>query len=410
MKSDIDRLMAERDLAALIIPVDEVYSPPLDYLVGRVHITGGLAIKKQGADPVLVVSGMEVQEAEATGLKVYSYAQMDYYDIYKANAHDTTQTAVAFWVHCLEKLDITVGKIGVYGVGRMHRFIALVDRLREAHKQYQFNGEAGRTLFDIAAITKDEAEVARLRDIGTRTSVVQQAAWDFIASHHAQGDTVVDGDGKPLTIGAVKRFIRRTLLDYDLEDTGMIFAQGRDGAFPHSRGQDDMALKQGETIVFDLFPREIGGGYYHDTTRTWSIGYASEDAQRIYQTVMDSFDVAVEAYGLDKPAYLMAEAVLDFFEAQDHPTIRSHPGTETGFVHGLGHGLGVEIHEQPYVSHTYREDRFQVGNVITIEPGLYYPDKAIGARVEDTFVVNPDGTLESITPFHKDLVIPLKST
>src|SRR5690606_36882179 len=115
------------------------------------------------------------------------------------------------------------------------------------------------------------------------------------------------------TIGDVKRFIRRTLMDHDLEDTGMIFAQGRDAGFPHSRGQSDMPLKLGQSIVFDLFPREIGGGYHHDVTRTWCIGYAPEDVQQTYDVVMQSFEIAMNAYAEPgQPAYTLQEAVLDY--------------------------------------------------------------------------------------------------
>lgn len=188
----------------------------------------------------------------------------------------------------------------------------------------------------------------------------------------------------------------------------MIFAQGRDAGFPHSRGQADMPLKLGQSIVFDLFPQELGGGYHHDVTRTWSIGYATPEVQNVYDQVMQAFDISVESFGLGKPTHLMQEAVLDYYEANGHPTQRSQPGTMSGYVHSLGHGLGLNIHERPSLSHVRRDDIFQIGNCVTIEPGLYYPDDGLGVRVEDTFVVTERGELQSITSFRKDLVLPLK--
>ena len=104
----------------------------------------------------------------------------------------------------------------------------------------------------------------------------------------------------------------------------------------------------------------------------------------------------------------MQEAVLDYFEGKGHPTKRSDPRTMEGYVHSLGHGVGVNIHEGPAISHVRREDIFQVGNTVTIEPGLYYPDKGYGVRVEDFFIVTESGELVSITPFRKDLVIPIE--
>lgn len=187
----------------------------------------------------------------------------------------------------------------------------------------------------------------------------------------------------------------------------MIFAQGRDAGVPHSRGQDAMPLQLGQSIVFDLFPRERGGGYHHDMTRTWCIGYAPPEVQAAYDHVMTAFDIGLEAFGVGKPTYLTQEAVLDYFEAQGHPTGRNQPGTQNGYVHSLGHGIGLEIHERPSMSHLNKEDVFQVGNVITIEPGLYYPEAGYGIRVEDAFLVREDGTLESLSPFKKDLILPL---
>src|SRR5690606_26281860 len=123
------------------------------------------------------------------------------------------------------------------------------------------------------------------------------------------------------------------------------------------------------------FPRELGGGYFHDVTRTWCIGYAPDEVQQVYNTVMDAFDIAIESYGLNKPTHIMQEAVLNHFENKGHPTARSHPGTAEGYVHSLGHGVGLNIHEGPRITHTIKTDTFQVGNFITIEPGLYYPER-----------------------------------
>jgi Xaa-Pro aminopeptidase len=125
---------------------------------------------------------------------------------------------------------------------------------------------------------------------------------------------------------------------------------------------------------------------------------------------MNAFDIAIETYGLGKPAHLVQEAVLDYFEGEGHATSRSQPDTTSGYVHGLGHGIGLNIHENPRMSHLSKEDVFQVGNVITIEPGIYYPDKGYGVRIEDACYVAEDGSLVTLTDFHKELVLPLRST
>ncbi len=255
-------------------------------------------------------------------------------------------------------------------------------------------------------MTKDADEIARIKSVAARTSQVWRATWDFISSHSAEGDTVVTGDGSALTIGDVKRFVRRELLDRDLEDDAMIFAQGSDGGHPHSRGENDQVLKLGQAIVFDLFPRELGGGYYHDSTRTWSIGYATPEVQEIYQQVMDAFDIAVDNFRPNIPARALQEAVQDYFESKGHPTTRSEPSTDVGYVHSLGHGVGLNIHERPSLSHLSK-DTLPPGSVISIEPGLYYPERGFGVRIEDLCYVSASGELVSLTDFHKELVLPL---
>lgn len=408
MKSDLNRLMQERDLTAIVVVVGEDYCPQLDYLVGGVHVTNGLALKVPGEQPLLVVGPMEIEEAQSADADVISYNDLGYGELLKEAEGDRTKAAVELWGRALAHLGVDEGKIGVYGTGEINHTLQLVDHLRSRYPDYEFIGETSPTIFDHAAATKDPDEIERIKDVAVRTNAVLQATWNFIAGHKADGDTVVKADGSPLTIGEVKQFVLVELLKRNLEDIGMIFAQGRDAGFPHSRGQADMPLKLGQSIVFDLFPREHGGGYFHDTTRTWCIGYAPEAVQKAYDTVMESFDIAIEAYGLGKPTHLMQEAVQDFLEEKGHPTLRSDASTTVGYMHSLGHGIGLKIHESPRISHTDHSDTFQVGQVITIEPGLYYPDEGFGVRVEDSLYVAEDGSLISITSFRKDLVLPLR--
>jgi Xaa-Pro aminopeptidase len=407
MKSDLDALMAQRGLDAIMVMGDEHANPPRNYLTSGAAVTGGYVIKKRGGDAALIVNPMEVEEAAKSGLRVYTYNDFDWGALYKEMDGDLQKATIVFWKRMLDRLDIPGGKVGTYGAGSINHYVELVRLVQAQYPEYEFVGEIGMTLFDEAYVTKDANEIDRIRSVAARTSAVLQATWDFIGNHRAEGDTVVKDNGTPLTIGDVKRFVRRELLDRDLEDDAMIFAEGRDGGFPHSRGEADMPLKLGQAIVFDLFPREIGGGYYHDSTRTWSIGYATPEVQEAYQQVMDAFDVAVDNFRANAPARLMQEAVQDYFESKGHPTTRSAPQTQVGYTHSLGHGVGLNIHERPSIGHLSK-DTLKPGNVISIEPGLYYPDRGFGVRVEDLCWIDPTGQLITLTDFHKELVLPLK--
>ena len=398
--------METRDLAALVVVCGDAFSAPRHYLTSGAAITSGLVIKKRGDGAIIFANPMETEEAAKSGLRVVSTNDVGFPQMLKDAEGNRTKAEVMLWGKCLEVAGVRDGKVGVYGVGDLNMALELVRLLEAAWPQYMFAGEMGMTLFDEAYLTKDADEIERIREVARKTNEVMQLTRDFVSAARVENDALVKADGTALTIGDVRRFVRRTLLDYDLEDTHMIFAQGRDAGFPHSRGEDPEQLRLGQSIVFDLFPREIGGGYFHDMTRTWSLGYATPEVQAVYDDVMEAFDVAVEVFRGGMVGADLQAAVEDYFESKQHPTLRSTPGSTDGYVHSLGHGVGLNIHERPRMS-SQSKDMLVPGSVITIEPGLYYPERGHGVRVEDTFYVDEGGNLVSLSPFSKDLIVPV---
>lgn len=407
MKADLDRLMLERELDAFVVTGGEEFNTARYYLSNGANITHGSIFKVRDKPPLLVCNRMELEEAAKSGLDVMTDVELGYYDRLKEAETDSIRATALHWSDVFKRLGLEAGRIGLYGTWQVNRTIALYHALCAELTAYEFVTEAKATLIEAAMLTKDADEIRRLKSVARRANDVMEIAWNFIAELRAEGDFLLDEDGRRVTIGAVKDLVRRELMARGLEDTNMIFAQGRDAGFPHSRGEADMPLQIGQAIVFDLFPRELGGGYHHDMTRTWCIGHAPPEVQKTYDTVMEAFDISVEAFGLNKPTHLAQEAVQDHFEAAGHRTTRSDPRAMDGYIHTLGHGVGIDIHEAPSISHLNQDDVFQIGNVLTIEPGLYYPERGYGVRVEDLFVVEEGGELVSLTPFRKDLVIPL---
>jgi Xaa-Pro aminopeptidase len=102
---------------------------------------------------------------------------------------------------------------------------------------------------------------------------------------------------------------------------------------------------------------------------------------------------------------IMQERTCDLFEEQGHKTIRQDPLIEEGYVHGIGHGLGLDVHELPF---SRSEATLQPGVIVTIEPGLYYPSQGMGCRIEDTVYVHLDGTIEVLGEYPHDLVLPIE--
>ena len=405
MKQDLDHLMAKRNLDAFVIVSDENYNPLVDYMTNGARVFGGYVLKKRDEPAVLFVNPMEIEEAAHSGLRVVSYSDFNYTELL-SNRLPESDLHVEMWKRLLGLAEINGGRVGIYGTSDLNIYLELFRLFDQQLVGFELVGESGMTLFDEAMLTKDEAELARIRTVAHKTNEVLQLTWDWISTHRERDGQVINSEGIPLTIGAVKQFVLRALLDRNLEDTGMIFAQGRDGAFPHSRGNDAEALRTGQSIVFDLFPREQGGGYHHDVTRTWSIGYATPAVQALYETVMEAFDRSLEMTQAGQSAQVPQLTVLDYFESLGHPTRRSHGDTHEGYVHSLGHGVGLKIHERPSLSQ-FREDVLQVGNVLTLEPGLYYPDQNMGCRIEDMVMIDASGAVVTLTTFHKQLVLPL---
>jgi Xaa-Pro aminopeptidase len=218
---------------------------------------------------------------------------------------------------------------------------------------------------------------------------------------------LVQGDGIPLTIGRVHEEISRLIAEQRLEDPEeFVFSIGRDAGIPHNKGRAEDVIALGKTIVFDIFPCETGGGYFFDLTRTFCLGYAPPEVEKAYQDVAECVETLVEAYEVGVAARHYQQTTCEFFEDRGHPTVASDTQTEVGYVHSVGHGLGLAVHEEPFFADVpTNTDVLKPGHIFTCEPGLYYPDRGFGIRIEDVMWIDPEGTVHNLTDFPKDLVI-----
>lgn len=410
MISDLDRLMAERDLDALFVTGSTRDNPTMYYLANGARVgEHTLAVKQRGADPVLIAIGMERDEAAKSGLEVIPRSRYKFQELLKASGGDMLAAETRLVEAIFADRGIS-GRVGIYGRAERGHTLAFVDAMRAHANGVTIVGETTPTVFDQAWLTKDAGEIARIRSVADAALTVVGNTRDFLASHRAAHGALVRPDGQPLTVGDVKAMIRRWTVENNLEDPeGAIFAIGRDSAVPHSHGEDTDIIELGKTIVFDFFPREAGGGYFYDFTRTWCVGYAPPEVEQLYAQVQQAFDLAMDTLAAGQPCRDSQNHVNEFFESLGHPTTHSHPGTTEGYVHSLGHGVGLSVHERPVLSeYSQEEDVLLPGMVLTVEPGLYYPDKGYGARIEDYVWLNPETRqFETIGEFDKELVIPV---
>jgi Xaa-Pro aminopeptidase len=408
MKSDLDRLMAERDIDAAVVSGRVTGNPIMYYMTNgaRLHLHS-VVVKPAGRPAVLACRPMEREEAAKSGLTTVSIAEFDPLRL-QEEAGSVLGGMVLLYQKLLEQLEVG-GRVAYYGELDQGKAFSFLKELQASTPGLSVVGEYEDSIFELAQLTKDRSEIERMREAGRRTAAAMQAAIEFVQSHWVKDEIVIKEDGCPLTVGDVKRAVLRKLFELELEDPeGMIFAIGRDAGVPHSAGNADDPLQLGEPIVFDLFPREAGGGYFHDMTRTFSLGHARPEVQETYDQVKLCCERVVSALEVDQLGRTYQNLACDIFEELGHETIRSNPQAESGYVHNLGHGVGLEIHSRPRLSGgEINTDRLVPGSVFSIEPGLYYPEKGYGVRLEDLWTVDESGQFHCLTEFPKELVVPM---
>jgi len=200
-------------------------------------------------------------------------------------------------------------------------------------------------------------------------------------------------DGKLLTAEQVKYTMHTLLLKHGCSAVDTIVSCGEDTAIPHIAGKGP--LKSDEPIVIDLFPVEEGSGYYADMTRTVVKGKPSPEILAMYNALKEAKQLGISKIKAGVSGADVHQTVVDFFKDRGYES-----GTR-GFVHNLGHGVGLQVHELPTVGPAGTV--LATGNVITVEPGLYYPGIG-GVRLEDIGSVTARG-FDNFTLFPEDLVV-----
>jgi Xaa-Pro aminopeptidase len=409
MKTDLDRLMRERGLDALWITGPANHNPALVYFTGVANITRADLVKRCGEPPILFHYPMEREEAARTGLKCRNLDEFKLEEILNEAGGNPVKAGAIRTARIFRDTGVR-GRVAVGGNVELSSAYALLAELPRHAPDVKLVGEGENPVLLHARSTKSREEIDRIRSIGSVATAVIGETAEFLSAHSARENFLAGRDGRRLTVGDVKAFIRRSLAGHGAEaPEGIIFAQGRDGAIPHSTGTDTEPLRTGRPIVFDLFPCETGGGYFYDITRTWCLGHAPEDVQQMHRQVQQVYAETEKKVRAGMPAREIQPSVCRMFESMGHPTIRSEPQTERGYVHSIGHGLGLNVHESPsFLAMDSNRDLLQPGAVFTIEPGLYYPDRGMGVRLENTVWIRPDGAVEVLADFPMDLVIPLR--
>jgi len=398
-----DDEMRRRGLdTVLVVGESTLGNPELAYVAGTMIPRGGIFLKRIGQRPLLVVSNIDVGSAKRGRIRnVRTYSDYDYEKLLKL--HGRERGYIKFLDLILQSLR-TRGDIGIYSRNEFSHLLSVADSLRTLG--YRVVGETDASLIESLRETKDPEEIDRIRDVGARAVRVVESTLEML-----RRCTVSSGklrlEHKILTVGMVKSRINVALAEQDLmAPEGTVFAAGPSSADPHQMGIASEPIRAGVPIVFDLSP--VGtDGYWFDLTRTYVVGRPLPKVKKMFDAVLEVQTRILDLIGEGTQASKMMSLACDLFERCRFKTIRAilrgdKDATKVGFIHSLGHGVGLTIGERPQLS-LFSDETLRRGNVVTVEPGLYEP-KLGGVRIEDTIAITKKG-IDNLTPLEKDLTI-----
>jgi len=264
-----------------------------------------------------------------------------------------------------------------------------VDRYRWLTSTIAANGPkdaelvATERVVERARVVKDPYEIATLREAARRLSLVASAAPIEVRRGATERDVAL----------AIDRRVRQAGFERPAFDT--IVASGPNAALPHAH-PGERTIREGDLVVLDF------GGVYDsycvDLTRTVSVGPASVRAREVYAAVLEAHDRAIAAVAPGRSRFDIDAAARD--------TLGRH-GLGEAFGHGTGHGLGIEVHEDPRISRrrpdvNAEDEEIASGMIFTIEPGAYLPGWG-GVRIEDDVLVTDEG-VDVLTSVTTDLI------
>jgi len=257
--------------------------------------------------------------------------------------------------------------------------------------------EHGRVIVDTGTIEqvrakKSPEEIRLMRTVQKKTERAMALGISLIRHATVKRD-ILYHEGVPLTSELVRVAIHKQLMDDGCRAVETIISCGEDTAFPHIIGSGP--LRPGAPIVIDMFPRDEATGYYADMTRTVSKGKPDGQVIDMYEAVKEAQQIGISHIKAGVTGAEAHNAVVDYFKS------RGYESDTRGFIHNLGHGVGLQVHELPTLGPA--GTALETGFVVTVEPGLYYPGIG-GIRLEDIGAVRAE-KFADFTKFEENLIL-----
>ncbi|UCE28533.1 MAG: aminopeptidase P family protein [Candidatus Bathyarchaeota archaeon] len=387
MRKDLDNILAEKGAEALLLYAESYRDANMYYLTKFLAPDRFILLKRVDSEPMIVINSMEYPRAQKESIvrDVRSYMDYNYLEVVKSGK-DLKLGGMKFIASVAEK---ELGKgTAIYVPPNFPTFAA--DVLRK-------EGLTIEPMFDViekARETKDSSEVEVIKTVQMITEKAVSEAIDTIAETDVDANQTliskVDGRKQPLTVRKVKSLIGHKFLDQGIvNEEEAILACGPPGADPHYTGNPDDKLKANTPIIMDVFPRSERRRYWSDMTRTIVKGRASDEVKKMFNAVYEAKNASMDALHAGVLGNDVNDVCCDVLEKAGFKTIRGGKRVKKGFIHGLGHGVGLQIHEGPSLSELYKFP-LEENNIVTIEPGLYDPAVG-GVRIEDIVEVTKSG-------------------
>jgi Xaa-Pro aminopeptidase len=373
----------------VLILGDTIRSPDARHEV-PVAIPDPILYVERNGDRHAVVGSFEVPRLQHLKGRLEAHAPEEFgLDDFLAQGLDRERALLQSWLRAAQELGVRDAVVPPTFA------LEVADALREEGVTVR----ADRDFFVGRRRAKNDAELAGIRRAQRATEEAMRTGADTLRRAENQ-DGALFLDGEPLTSERIKAELETVFSAHDCVSEEMIVSHGPQTAIGHDMGSGQ--LLAGEPIVFDLFPRDRESGCYADMTRTFVVGEPPEELREYQRLVKQALDEAIAAIRPGVTGHELMQATCDLFHEHGYPTpLHKQPGEVLldGFFHGLGHGVGLEVHEAPRLSRN--GEPLVPGDVVTVEPGLYRNGYG-GVRLEDLVLVTEDGC-ENLTQFPYDL-------
>jgi Xaa-Pro aminopeptidase len=338
----------------------------------------------------VVVSALEISRVEELPgeLEKHTFEEFGYEDLI-AQGLGPNELWPALWVNAAKALGLREAVVPItfpfgHGVALWQGGVKL---------------QPDQDLFDERRRVKNETELEGIRRASRAVSAGMARGVEMLrAADRTNGTLVLDGE--PLTCERLKSELGRVFDEHGAVGDDVIVSHGAQTAIGHDPGSGPIAAD--DVVLFDLFPHDRETGCYTDFTRTVTVGEAPEEIREYHRLAREALDRAVAAVKPGVDGKEIHKLVCDYFHEHGQKTqLHKEPGEvlRDGYFHGTGHGVGLEVHEQPSVGRI--GGVLVAGDVIALEPGLYRSGFG-GVRLEDLVLVTEDGA-EVLTDFPYDL-------